>query len=126
VSAVLFVVFRAELPLLFTKDAEVVALCAAILPIAAAFQLSDGAQGVAGGILRGLGRPDAVVLVNLLGYYALGLPAGYWFGVRGGYGLSAVWVGLAGALTIVAVLLMVWVARTARRPLAELSVQSAE
>jgi MATE family multidrug resistance protein len=126
VSAVLFVVFRTGLPRLFTTDLEVIALSAAILPIAAAFQLSDGAQGVAGGILRGLGRPDAAVVVNLFGYYTLGLPAGYWFGVRGGYGLSAVWMGLAGALTVVAVLLLYWVARTARRPLAELQVQSAE
>jgi MATE family multidrug resistance protein len=126
VSAVVFVVFRFGLPRLFTDDVEVIALSSAILPIAAAFQLSDGAQGVAGGILRGLGRPDAAVVVNLLGYYALGLPAGYWFGVRGGHGLSAVWLGLAGALTVVAALLLYWVARTAQRPLAELRVQSAE
>jgi MATE family multidrug resistance protein len=122
VSAVLFVVFRTELPSLFTKDADVIALSAMILPIAAAFQLSDGAQGVAGGILRGLGRPDAAVVVNLLGYYSLALPAAYWFGVRGGQGLSAVWIALAGGLTVVAALLLYWVARTARRPLAELRV----
>jgi multidrug resistance protein, MATE family len=124
VSAVLFVVFREELPRLFTSDPDVIALSAMILPIAAAFQLSDGAQGVAGGVLRGLGRPDAAAIVNLLGYYTLALPAAYWFGVRGGYGLSAVWIGLAGGLTVVAALLLFWVARTARRPLAELTVQT--
>jgi MATE family multidrug resistance protein len=122
VSAVLFVVFRAELPGLFTEDADVIAMSAMMLPIAAAFQLSDGAQGVAGGILRGLGRPDAGAVVNLLGYYTLALPAAYWFGVREGHGLSAVWIALAGGLTVVAVLLIYWVARTARRPLAELRV----
>ena len=124
VSAALFVVFRAELPRLFTKDMDVIALSAMILPIAAAFQLSDGAQGVAGGILRGLGRPDAAAVVNLLGYYTLALPAGYWLGVRGGHGLSAVWIALAGGLTVVAALLLYWVARTARRPLAELQVHT--
>ena len=108
-----FVVFRAELPRLFTTDLEVVALGAAILPIAAAFQLSDGAQGVASGILRGLGRPDAGAIVNLFGYYAVALPAAYYFGVRGGLGLPGVWLALAGGLTVVAALLLFWVARTA-------------
>ncbi len=122
VSAILFVLLRAELPSLFTKDANVIALSAAILPIAAAFQLSDGAQGVAGGILRGLGRPDAAAVVNLLGYYTLALPAAYWFGVREGRGLPAVWIALAGGLTVVAGLLLFWVARTVRRPLDELRV----
>jgi MATE family multidrug resistance protein len=125
VSATIFVVFRAELPLLFTVDGSVVALGAAILPIAAAFQLSDGAQGVASGILRGLGRPDASAFVNLFGYYAVALPAAYLLGVRGGLGLPGVWMALAGGLTIVAALLLFWVARTARRPLAELTVQTA-
>jgi MATE family multidrug resistance protein len=124
-SAVTFVVWRAELPLLFTSDASVVALGATILPIAAAFQLSDGAQGVASGILRGLGRPDAGAIVNLFGYYVVALPAAYFVGIRGGHGLPGVWIALAGGLTVVAALLLVWVARTARRPLAELTVQTA-
>jgi len=122
ISALIFVLFRAELPLLFTADPAVVALSAAILPIAAAFQLSDGAQGVAGGVLRGLGRPDAGAYVNLFGYYAVALPAAYFYGVRGGYGLPGVWTALAAGLTVVAALLLVWVARTTRRPLAELTV----
>jgi multidrug resistance protein, MATE family len=125
VSATIFVVFRAELPLLFTSDRAVVALGAAILPIAAAFQLSDGAQGVASGILRGLGRPDAGAFVNLFGYYAVALPAAYYLGVRGGLGLPGVWMALAGGLTVVAALLLFWVVRTARRPLGELTVEAA-
>jgi MATE family multidrug resistance protein len=125
VSAVIFVVLRSELPRLFTSDQAVIALAASILPIAAAFQLSDGAQGVAGGILRGLGKPDAAAYVNLVGYYALALPAAYFFGVKGGYGLPGVWIALAGGLTIVAASLLVWVARTVRRPIEELTVQTA-
>jgi multidrug resistance protein, MATE family len=126
ISAVLFVVFRSGLPRLFTSDASVIAMSATILPVAAAFQLSDGAQGVAGGVLRGLGRPDAAALVNLLGYYAFALPLAYVFGVRGGYGLVGVWLALAAGLTVIAAGLLVWVARTVRRPLSELRVTPAE
>jgi MATE family multidrug resistance protein len=126
VSAVSFVVFRAELPRLFTGDAAVTALAEAILPIAAAFQLSDGAQGVAGGVLRGLGRPDAAAVAHAVGFYVLALPAAYVFGIRGGSGLFGIWIALAAGLTIVAALLLVWVARTVRRPLSELRVALAE
>jgi len=125
-SAFAFVMFRAELPRLFTTDSAVIALSATILPVAAAFQISDGAQGVAGGVLRGLGRPDATALVHLFGFYAVALPAAYFFGIRGGAGLFGVWVALAAGLTVVAALLLVWVARTIRRPLSELRVAAAE
>ena len=125
-SAFVFVVFRAELPRLFTTDSAVIALSATILPVAAAFQISDGAQGVAGGVLRGLGRPDATAVVHLFGFYAIALPAAYFFGIRGGAGLFGVWVALAAGLTVVAALLLVWVARTIRRPLSELRVAAAE
>ncbi|HEX6275513.1 MAG TPA: MATE family efflux transporter, partial [Polyangiaceae bacterium] len=126
ISAAAFVVFRAGLPKLFTPDTAVIALAATILPVAAAFQLSDGAQGVAGGVLRGLGRPDATAVVHLFGFYAVALPAAYVFGIRGGQGLFGVWVALAAGLTIVAALLLFWVARTVRRPLSELRVAAAE
>ncbi|HKC51187.1 MAG TPA: MATE family efflux transporter, partial [Myxococcota bacterium] len=49
IAASAFVLFRSELPLLFTSDPGVVALAAAILPIAGAFQVFDGTQVVAGG-----------------------------------------------------------------------------
>lgn len=126
VSALAFVALRVELPRLFTTDAAVLGLSATILPVAAAFQLSDGAQGVAGGVLRGLGRPDAAMLVHLVGFYAIALPAAYVFGIRAGSGLFGIWVALAAGLTVVAALLLVWVARTVRRPLSELQVATAE
>ena len=67
---------------------------AQILPLAGAFQLSDGAQVVAGGVLRGMGRPHAAAVVNLLGYYALGLPLGYVLAFQLEFGLRGIWLGL--------------------------------
>jgi MATE family multidrug resistance protein len=121
-SALLFSVLRFQLPRLFTEDTAVVLFCAQILPIAAAFQLSDGTQVVSGGVLRGMGRPNAAAAVNLIGYYALALPLGYFLGFRCGLGLVGVWTALAVGLTTVALALLVWVRRTARRPLEELAV----
>jgi MATE family multidrug resistance protein len=125
VSASLFTLLRFELPALYTTDARVVALAAQILPLAAAFQLSDGAQVVAGGVLRGMGRPGAAALVNLVGYYAVALPLAYVLAFGSRLGLSGIWVALATGLAVVALSLSFWVRRTARRPLAELALQAA-
>lgn len=121
-SALLFTALRYQLPKLFTEDAAVVMLAAQILPIASAFQLSDGTQVVAGGVLRGMGRPNAAALVNLLGYYVLALPLAYFLAFRCKLGLVGVWLALFTGLTAVAIALLVWAQRTARRPLTELNV----
>lgn len=121
-SALGFVVMRSQLPRLYTSEWAVIAAAAQVLPLAGAFQLSDGAQVVAGGVLRGMGKPHAAALANLIGYYALGLPLGYVLAFRFGLGLRGVWLGLTIGLFVVSATLLLWVSRTARRPLAELTV----
>jgi MATE family multidrug resistance protein len=116
-SALAFALFRFELPRLYSTDAQVVAISAQILPLAAAFQLCDGLQVVAGGVLRGMGRPDAAALANLLGYYLVALPLAYLAGFVWQRGLPGIWLALALGLLVVALALLVWVRRTARRPL---------
>jgi MATE family multidrug resistance protein len=100
---------RAWLPRLYTPDAAVIALCAGILPIAAAFQVFDGVQVVGCGVLRGMGRTRPAAVFNLLGYWALGLPLGGWLALRAGHGLAGIWWGLAIGLAIVATSLVAWI-----------------
>ena len=50
-----FGIFPAQLVDLFTDDADVIALGARLLRVAAVFQVFDGVQVVAGGALRGAG-----------------------------------------------------------------------
>jgi MATE family multidrug resistance protein len=121
-SAAAFTLLRQELPRLYTSDPGVLILAASILPLAGAFQLCDGTQVVASGVLRGMGRPDAAAVVNLIGYYALTLPCAYLLGISLGYGLMGIWASLALGLTLVALAMLVWVRRTARRPLVALRV----
>jgi MATE family, multidrug efflux pump len=121
ISAAAFVGLRAELPLLFTADAAVVALAAGILPIAGAFQIFDGTQTVAGGILRGAGRTQAPALANLFGYL-FALPLAAWLGAPERLGLSGIWFALLVGLVAVAGLMLGWLRRTARLPLAQLRI----
>lgn len=109
-AAAAFVAGRETIPRWFTSDAAAVAAAAAVLPIAAAFELFDGLQAVGGGILRGMGRTRPAAFFNLVGYYALGLPLGWWLGRPERLGLAGIWWGLALGLFAVAVALVAWIA----------------
>jgi MATE family multidrug resistance protein len=108
VAAVLFVVLRNALPALYTTDLAVVTLAAMTLPIAAAFQIFDGIQAVGCGVLRGMGRPQAAAVFNVIGYWLLALPIGWWIGVRQGW-LGGLWWGLVLGLAVVATGIVIWI-----------------
>lgn len=111
VAAIGLTLGRRPLSELFTDDPAVVALCAAILPVAATFQLVDGAQVVGAGVLRGMGRTVPAAVMMLLGFYGVALPLAWWLGFRTEAGLVGIWWGLAAGLTTVAVLMVAWIHR---------------
>lgn len=123
IAAICFVAFRQALPTLYTNEASVVAMAALLLPIAGAFQIFDGVQVVGAGLMRGMGRPQAGAVVNLLGFYAVGLPLSYALAFRMDLGLVGIWWGLAAGLGGVAIMLVAWVSRTNRQSLATLRVR---
>jgi MATE family multidrug resistance protein len=123
-AAVLFVVFRTELTRLYIADEAVVALGAMLLPIAGAFQIFDGLQVVGGGLMRGMGHPKAGAVVNLIGFYVVGLPLAWLLAFPFGFGIVGIWWGLAAALGGDALMLFIWVMYTSRRPLDELTVDT--
>ncbi len=109
--AVLFVAGRSVLPRLYTPDPAVIALAATILPVAAAFQIFDGVQVVAAGVLRGMGTTRPAALLNLVGYWLIALPLAAWLTLRAGFGLEAIWWSLCLGLFIVAAGLLAFVRR---------------
>ena len=108
-SGLSFVLFRHFLPRIYTPDAAVIAACAAILPIAGAFQIFDGTQAVGCGVLRGMGRTRPAMVFNLVSYWVLALPVGTWLALRRGWGLAGIWWGLACGLGMVAISLVLWI-----------------
>ena len=101
----------------YTSDAGVVALAATLLPLAGAYQLFDGTQVVAFGVLRGAGDVHVPSAANMIGYWLVGLPVGWLLGFRLDLGAPGVWVGLVLSLAVIAVLLLArigWVLRRAR------------
>ncbi len=107
-TALLFVAMPRTLIGLFNPGPDVLALGASLLLIAAVFQLFDGLQAVATGVLRGLGETRTAMLVNLVGHWLLGLPVGYVLCFTLGMGVSGLWIGLSTGLIVCGVALT-WV-----------------
>jgi MATE family multidrug resistance protein len=98
----------------FTDDPAVIETGVALLRVAAAFQLFDGIQVVATGVLRGTGDTRTPMLANLGGHWLLGLPVGALLCFRAQLGVIGLWIGLSVGLIVVAVtLLWAWSRRLA-------------
>ena len=105
-SAGIFLLLNDTLPLLYVDEVPVIDLAASLLVIAAFFQLSDGVQAVALGILRGMADVKIPTLITLIAYWGVGLPVAYGLAFPLGWGAPGIWVGLLISLTLAAVLLV--------------------
>ena len=85
------------------KAAPVFALAVSFLFFAALFQIVDGAQAVAGGMLRGLQDTRIPLILGGIGYWGIGMPLGLWLAFEQGMQGRGVWMGLASGLAFVAV-----------------------
>ncbi len=104
-TAVLFTMAPVALSRAYTSEIQVVALASILLPIAGVFQVFDGIQIVSGSILRGVGDTRVPMLMNLLGFFAVGLPVGVLLAFGFDIGPRGIWWGLAVGLASVSVLL---------------------
>jgi MATE family multidrug resistance protein len=112
--AVLLTLFPRPIVRIYSPSPEVLAIGVPLLALAAAFQIFDGVQTAATGALRGLGHTKGPMLLNLVGYWVLGLPLGYFLCFRGGLGIFGVWIGLTIALVFIATLILLeWKRRSA-------------
>ncbi|SFZ82792.1 multidrug resistance protein, MATE family [Devosia enhydra] len=84
---------------------EALRLAATYVVIGGIFQLVDGAQVSAAGALRGLSDTTAPMIIALLGYWAVGFPIAWIAGIVLDWRGVGVWLGLAGGLAFVAVVL---------------------
>ncbi len=86
--------------------ATIITIGASFLIVAAVFQLTDGAQVMAMGLLRGVQDTRGPMLIAAFSYWGVGLPTSYLFGIVLGWGGEGVWAGLVVGLSVAAVLLM--------------------
>jgi len=94
----------------YTSVNEVVVLAALLIPIAGYFQIFDGLQVVSAGVLRGAGDTRAPLIVNILGFWFIGLPTSLFLAFRLGFGPQGLWWGFVAGLGTVAVFLLARIA----------------
>jgi MATE family multidrug resistance protein len=103
VFAFLFLVLNDVLPAFYLdlKDVnnyldnqEVVAIASKLLLVAALFQISDSAQIVFLGALRGLQDVKTPTMLTFTAYWIIGFPTSYFLGKETVYGSTGIWIGL--------------------------------
>ncbi|MEQ1858163.1 MAG: MATE family efflux transporter, partial [Longimicrobiales bacterium] len=121
-TALMFLTVPGPLARAFTDDAGVVTAVMLLLPIAGVFQVFDGLQVVASGALRGVGDTRVPMLVNLVGFWFVGLPVSAWLGFGLDLGPRGIWWGLAIGIAVVGVLLAFRIRRRFGRELRRLVI----
>jgi MATE family multidrug resistance protein len=106
VGGTLFITVPSLLARFYTSDPGAMAVAVLLLPLAGVFAVFDGVQAVGLGVLRGLGDTRIPMIINLVGYWAIGLPAGFVLAFPVGMGATGLWWGLVIGLAIVALLLV--------------------
>jgi MATE family multidrug resistance protein len=95
-------------------NAALIGFATQFMVVAAAFQLFDGMQAVAGGALRGLQDTRVPMLYALFGYWVPGIGSSVYLGFFTPLEGLGVWLGLAIGLVVVASLMLQRWARRAR------------
>ena len=107
-TIVLFVGFGTQLISLFLDADEaardaIIAYGIVLLWIAALFQLVDGGQVLAIGLLRGVQDTAVPMVITVIGYWGVGVPTACFLGFYTPLAGSGIWLGLVAGLSFAAV-----------------------
>jgi MATE family multidrug resistance protein len=123
-AGILFFAVPGGLARLYTEESAVIAIASTLIPIAGFFQVFDGLQIVAAGVLRGLGDTRAPLVINLFGFWLIGLPVSVFLAFVAGAGPAGIWWGFVAGLGSVAVFLLGRVRFRLRREMRRIVVDS--
>ncbi len=84
---------------------QIITLGITLLALAALFQVADGMQAIALGLLRGVQDATVPMILAGISYWGVGMTAGYVLAFPMGYGAAGVWMGLVFGLSVAAILL---------------------
>ena len=105
-SAALLLAFARAFASAYTSVPGVIAVAASLIPIAGVFQIFDGLQVVAAGVLRGAGDTRAAMISNVLGFWLIGMPVSLALGFGAHGGVVGLWWGFVAGLAAVAAFLV--------------------
>ncbi len=103
---ILFLTLKYWLPSLFIDDPKVIELAAGLMVVAGLFQIFDGVQVVALGILRGLEDVVMPVIGAGVAYWLISLPVGYLSAFTFELGPNGIWIGYLAGLASAGIFLL--------------------
>jgi multidrug resistance protein, MATE family len=104
--AIVFIVFRHQLPVLFNKNAMVLEMAGLLILFAAIFQISDATQAIGAGLLRGIKDVKLPTILICIAYWVVGIPVGALLAFVFNMGAVGMWIGLITGLTMASAFLM--------------------
>ncbi|MFT7053015.1 MAG: MATE family multidrug resistance protein [Psychromonas sp.] len=109
ITALLTLIFKEQIALLYTNDQGVVLLAVTLIIFSAIYQCVDAIQVVAAGALRGYKEMKAIFSRTFIAYWLVGLPLGYSLAMTDLFmpalGAKGFWIGITAGLTVAAILL---------------------
>lgn len=96
--SLILAIFPAQLIKIFTDNSDVLQIALPIILIAAMYQVFDGFQVVAGGVLKGFKMTKVVSSCVLFGYWFIGMPIAYILVYKYDYSLKGYWIAVAVSL----------------------------
>lgn len=103
IGAALMISLRNYIPMLFTEDAEVIAIASQLIVLAGLFQYADGLQAVGAAMLRGITDVKVPMLIAFVSYILIGLSVGLLCAFPLDMGASGIWIGFIFALALAAI-----------------------
>ena len=124
ITAVLTLLFRTQIAYIFVSDQEVIAMASFLLLFAAAYQIPDSIQVIAGGALRAYKDTKAILVISLFCYWIIGMPIGYISGltdwITPPLAAEGFWIGFVLCLLCACIFLLLRLRKIQRIPAAEL------
>ncbi|CAG8714520.1 10223_t:CDS:2, partial [Ambispora leptoticha] len=103
INSTVLLIFKDSWGYLFTSDEVVVEMVAGLLPLCAAFQMSEELNAIGVGILCGQGRQRIGAIFTMSGYYLIALVLGLVLEFKYGWGIKGLWAALTCASIVIAI-----------------------
>ena len=113
--SILVVIFRYEIPSLFTSNEETIQLTASMLIFISLFQISDCLQAISISVLRGLQDVKILMPIVFLSYVVINIPIGYIFAFKCGLQANGLIIGFIVGLSSCAIMTILRVRKNIRR-----------
>lgn len=106
VAAVLFFVFRHQIPMVFSSNTEVIELASILIITVIAYQIPDGIQCIGIGILRGMQDVKRIPYIALVSYWIFNIPVGYFCAFNLDMGAKGLYMGFFSGFALACTLIL--------------------